>query len=187
MTGLFGSVFDPPHDGHVALLRDARAHFGFDRVVVLVVAEPGHKRVATDASVRLELARLAFPGEEVELDRHARTIDTLRDGALRRPGLPRRRRPVRRLPEPGRSRTASSSWRASASRRGPGFSRASLEPRAGGARAPRSRRALRDRAAGRVLERRPRARRRAASRSTGSSRAAVAAEIERLGLYRSDG
>jgi nicotinate-nucleotide adenylyltransferase len=79
VTGLFGSVFDPPHDGHLALLRDARAHFGFDRVVVLVVADPGHKRVATDPAVRLELARLAFPDDEVELDLHARTVDMLRD------------------------------------------------------------------------------------------------------------
>jgi nicotinate-nucleotide adenylyltransferase len=80
VTGLFGSVFDPPHDGHVALLRDARAHFGFERVVVLVVADPGHKRVATDPAVRLELARLAFPDDDVRLDPHPRTVDTLRDG-----------------------------------------------------------------------------------------------------------
>ena len=79
MTGLFGSVFDPPHNGHVALLRDAKAHFGLDRVVVLVVAEPGHKHVATDAGIRLGLARAAFPGEDVELDPNARTIDTLRE------------------------------------------------------------------------------------------------------------
>ncbi len=79
MTGLLGGAFDPPHAGHVALLRDARAHFGFDRVVVLVVADPGHKDVTTDASTRLTLARAAFPGEEVELDPHARTIDTLRE------------------------------------------------------------------------------------------------------------
>jgi nicotinate-nucleotide adenylyltransferase len=72
-------VFDPPHAGHVALLRDARAHFGFDRVVVLVVADPGHKRVATAADVRLELARLAFPDETVELDDHPRTVDMLRE------------------------------------------------------------------------------------------------------------
>jgi nicotinate-nucleotide adenylyltransferase len=78
VTGLLGGAFDPPHLGHVALLRDARAHFGFDRVVVLVVADPGHKHVATDAGLRIELARAAFSGEEVELDPHARTIDTLR-------------------------------------------------------------------------------------------------------------
>lgn len=79
MTGLFGAVFDPPHVGHVALLRDAGAHFGFARAVVLVVAEPGHKEVATDAAVRLDLARLAFPDEEVDLDPHPRTVDMLRE------------------------------------------------------------------------------------------------------------
>lgn len=80
MTGLLGGAFDPPHAGHVALLRDARAHFGFDHAVVLVVADPGHKKVTTDASVRLALAQAAFPGQEVELDPHPRTIDTLREG-----------------------------------------------------------------------------------------------------------
>jgi nicotinate-nucleotide adenylyltransferase len=80
VTGLLGGAFDPPHAGHVALLRDARAHFGFERVVVLVVADPGHKEVETNASVRFALARAAFPGEEVELDPHPRTIDTLREG-----------------------------------------------------------------------------------------------------------
>ena len=85
MTGLFGSVFDPPHEGHVALVRGARAHFGFDRVVVLVVADPGHKRVATVESIRLDLARLAFPEEEVELDRHARTVDMLRERRVEDP------------------------------------------------------------------------------------------------------
>jgi nicotinate-nucleotide adenylyltransferase len=79
MTGLFGAVFDPPHVGHVALLRDARTRFGFDRTVVLVVADPGHKEVATDAAIRLDLARLAFPDEEVDLDLHARTVDMLRE------------------------------------------------------------------------------------------------------------
>jgi len=82
VTGLFGSVFDPPHNGHVALLRDAESRFGFDRVAVLVVADPGHKAVETKVSVRLGLARAAFPHEDVELDRHPRTIDMLRDGGF---------------------------------------------------------------------------------------------------------
>jgi nicotinate-nucleotide adenylyltransferase len=79
VTGLLGGAFDPPHAGHVALLRDARAHFGFDRIVVLVVADPGHKEVETDASARISLAQAAFPGEAVELDPHPRTIDMLRE------------------------------------------------------------------------------------------------------------
>jgi nicotinate-nucleotide adenylyltransferase len=78
VTGLYGSAFDPPHVGHVALLRDARAQFRFDRVVVLVSAAPGHKGVTAPASARLALARLAFPEEDVELDPYPRTVDLLR-------------------------------------------------------------------------------------------------------------
>jgi nicotinate-nucleotide adenylyltransferase len=76
--GLFGGAFDPPHLGHVALVRAAKEALGLDRVVVVVVADPGHKRVHTPADVRLRLARAAFPGDEVVLDDHARTVDMLR-------------------------------------------------------------------------------------------------------------
>jgi nicotinate-nucleotide adenylyltransferase len=79
LTGLFGSIFDPPHVGHVAVLRAARERFDLDAVVVLVVADPGHKEVETDAATRLALARLAFPDEQVELDPHPRTVDMLRE------------------------------------------------------------------------------------------------------------
>ena len=76
--GLFGGAFDPPHRGHVALLDAARRELGLDRVIVLVAADPGHKHVDTPADVRLRLARAAFPGEEVELDPHPRTVELLR-------------------------------------------------------------------------------------------------------------
>ena len=79
MIGLFGGAFDPPHLGHVALLRGAREKLGLEEVVVVVAAAPGHKTVDTPAAVRLELARAAFPGETVVLDEHPRTIDMLRD------------------------------------------------------------------------------------------------------------
>lgn len=79
MTGLFGAAFDPPHIGHLAVLRRARERFDLDRVVVLVVADPGHKEVEADASIRLELAQLAFPDEDVEVDPQARTVDMLRE------------------------------------------------------------------------------------------------------------
>lgn len=78
--GIFGGAFDPPHNGHVALARAAIEHFALDRLLVLVVEDPGHKRTATPAQVRLELARIAFrdlPGVDVEIDRHARTVDSL--------------------------------------------------------------------------------------------------------------
>jgi len=61
-------------------VRGAERHFGVDRLVILVVAAPGHKGVELDAETRLELARAAFPGREVVLDPHPRTVDTLRKG-----------------------------------------------------------------------------------------------------------
>jgi len=84
---LYGGAFDPPHRGHVELARAAKRELGVSRLVVLVSAAPGHKRVETPAGTRLALARAAFPGDDVVLDEHARTIDTLRahpdwDGAL---------------------------------------------------------------------------------------------------------
>ena len=79
-VGLLGGAFDPPHNGHVALARAAIDALGLERLLVLVVVDPGHKGVATPAPTRLELARLAFrdvPRTEVELDPHARTVDSL--------------------------------------------------------------------------------------------------------------
>ena len=80
MTGLLGGAFDPPHMGHVALADAADRQLGLDRLVVVVVAEPGHKEVHASAQTRVALARAAFPGREVELDQHARTVDMLREG-----------------------------------------------------------------------------------------------------------
>src|SRR2546427_15289 len=61
MVGLFGGAFDPPHRGHVELARRAKDELGLDKLVVLVEADPGHKRVETPADVRLRLTQAAFP------------------------------------------------------------------------------------------------------------------------------
>jgi len=79
VTGLFGGAFDPPHNGHVALLEQARETLGLDDVIVIVAIAPGHKTVETAAATRFELAQAAFPDDEVVLDDHGRTIDMLRD------------------------------------------------------------------------------------------------------------
>jgi nicotinate-nucleotide adenylyltransferase len=79
-TGILGGVFDPPHLGHVALAEAAVSRLGLDELLVLVVADPGHKRATTPAEVRLELASLAFEdvaGVRVELDPNPRTVDSL--------------------------------------------------------------------------------------------------------------
>jgi nicotinate-nucleotide adenylyltransferase len=78
VIGLYGGSFDPPHRGHVELARVAKEQLGLERLIVLVSRDPGHKRVETPAETRLALARAAFPGDEVVLDEHARTVDTLR-------------------------------------------------------------------------------------------------------------
>jgi nicotinate-nucleotide adenylyltransferase len=79
--GILGGAFDPPHVGHVELARAALSHFGLESLLVLVVAEPGHKETAAPAEARLELTRIAFAGlpVTVELDHHARTVDWLEE------------------------------------------------------------------------------------------------------------
>jgi nicotinate-nucleotide adenylyltransferase len=74
---LFGGAFDPPHLGHVAVARAARDRFRLP-LVVLVSERPGHKDVDLPVEVRLELARAAFPDDEVRLDPYPRTIELLR-------------------------------------------------------------------------------------------------------------
>jgi nicotinic acid mononucleotide adenylyltransferase len=45
---------------------------------VLVSAEPGHKGTQLPAETRLELARAAFPDDDVRLDPYPRTVELLR-------------------------------------------------------------------------------------------------------------
>lgn len=81
-TAILGGAFDPPHLGHVALARGALNALGADRLLVLVVADPGHKPTVLDPETRLDLARLAFgdlPNTEIRLDDHPYTVDFLRD------------------------------------------------------------------------------------------------------------
>lgn len=84
-VALLGGAFDPPHIGHVRLARAAIHQLGLERLLVRVIEEPGHKGVSTPADIRLELARLAFseiPEADVELDCHARTVDSLEELGL---------------------------------------------------------------------------------------------------------
>ena len=82
MTGLFGGAFDPPHNGHVALVQAAIDRFSLARVLVLVVVDPGHRDVTLPFPERFDLARLAFetvPRTEVVPEEHAYTVDALRN------------------------------------------------------------------------------------------------------------
>jgi len=76
-TGLLGGTFDPPHRGHVLLAETAKRHFELEPLRVLVSSDPPHKQVSTPVDVRLGLAGLAFPNEEVVRDEHPYSIDTV--------------------------------------------------------------------------------------------------------------
>lgn len=82
VTGLYGGRFDPPHNGHVALAAGAKAAFALPRLRVLVAERPAHKATSAPAEIRLELARAAFPDDDVALDPYPRTIELLRGEAL---------------------------------------------------------------------------------------------------------
>jgi nicotinate-nucleotide adenylyltransferase len=80
VIGILGGTFDPPHNGHVALAKAALSELPIEKLLVLVAEHPGHRGVVADPETRLRLARAAFPDAEVELDPHAFTVDTVRDG-----------------------------------------------------------------------------------------------------------
>ena len=83
-TGLFGSSFDPPHNGHLALADAATVQFGLERLVALVTVRPAYKQVGTDAETRLELAQAAFP--HCRIEREESTSDATVREAERRLG-----------------------------------------------------------------------------------------------------
>jgi nicotinate-nucleotide adenylyltransferase len=63
-VGVFGGQFDPPHTGHLAVVRAAREQASLDQVLVIPDGTPPHREAAdTDPAARLELARAAFRDE----------------------------------------------------------------------------------------------------------------------------
>jgi nicotinate-nucleotide adenylyltransferase len=89
-VGLFGGTFDPPHFGHLAVVRAAARCGRFDVIEVTVAGDPYRKsaeRQLHPATVRLAMARVAFEGLDLVRvsDREIRrsgptyTIDTVRE------------------------------------------------------------------------------------------------------------
>ena len=62
---IFGGTFDPIHDGHLALAREAAARFQLDRVLFVPAAHPPHKAGVTHAPYadRVRMAELACQGD----------------------------------------------------------------------------------------------------------------------------
>ena len=58
---LFGGAFDPPHKGHVSILKKATEYTDFDKIIVMPTGTPTHKKGCTAPfDVRLYMAKLAF-------------------------------------------------------------------------------------------------------------------------------
>ncbi|MBI4383959.1 MAG: nicotinate-nucleotide adenylyltransferase, partial [Nitrospinae bacterium] len=86
-VGILGGTFDPIHNGHLAIAREAREKFRLDRVLFVPANLSPHKRAQAPAPAgrRLEMLRLAlrpcpeFDVSPVELERAgvSYTVDTL--------------------------------------------------------------------------------------------------------------
>ena len=89
--GIFGGTFDPVHNGHLILARDAVEQLQLDELLFIPAAISPHKlgRSPAAAAVRVEMIRAAIEGEPrlcldtLELDRPApsyavETIEALR-------------------------------------------------------------------------------------------------------------
>lgn len=59
--GIMGGTFDPIHNGHLLLGRQAYAEYGLDEIWYMPSGQPPHKKdhKVTDSAVRLEMTRLA--------------------------------------------------------------------------------------------------------------------------------
>jgi nicotinate-nucleotide adenylyltransferase len=83
---IFGGTFDPIHDGHLALAREAATRFQLDRVLFVPAAHPPHKAGVTHAPYldRVRMAELAchddgrFEVSRIEQDTaRSYSIDTI--------------------------------------------------------------------------------------------------------------
>ena len=87
--GVMGGTFDPIHNGHLAVAREARKRLDMARVIFVPAGQPWLKsaRPVTSAAHRFEMVRLAIRGyrnfevSRIEIDRAGPTytIDTIRE------------------------------------------------------------------------------------------------------------
>jgi nicotinate-nucleotide adenylyltransferase len=87
-VGILGGTFSPPHAGHLACAEAALSQLGLDRLLLMPVARPPHKKAVEDPGPehRLAMCRLAAAGDdrigvselEVERGGPSYTVDTLR-------------------------------------------------------------------------------------------------------------
>lgn len=84
--GIFGGSFNPPHNGHINIVRKITDFYGFDKVFIIPSSIPPHKRIIGDVTPieRYEMCKLAFGDSDffvsdIEMTRVGKsyTYDTL--------------------------------------------------------------------------------------------------------------
>jgi nicotinate-nucleotide adenylyltransferase len=86
--GILGGTFDPPHNGHLLIAREALTQLGLTQILFAPTRQPPHKNAAEHTAVehRIEMVRLAiapypqFALSRVDADRAGPTytVDTMR-------------------------------------------------------------------------------------------------------------
>ena len=93
--GVFGSLCNPPHIGHLILCGEAADQCGLDRVVLVPTGTPPHRPAPPEpTALRLRMAQAAaatdprFTTSSLEVQREGPSymVDTLRELTLRYPG-----------------------------------------------------------------------------------------------------
>jgi nicotinate-nucleotide adenylyltransferase len=87
--GLFGGSFNPIHNGHLGIARQALEKLRLDRILFIPTGDPPHKQdgAMAPAKDRYEMVRLAIAGDpsfaisDIELTRQGKSysIDTIRE------------------------------------------------------------------------------------------------------------
>jgi nicotinate-nucleotide adenylyltransferase len=62
-TAIFGGTFDPIHQAHLVVAREAADAFSLDRVLFIPAANPPHKEAGADYEDRYRMVELACAGE----------------------------------------------------------------------------------------------------------------------------
>jgi nicotinate-nucleotide adenylyltransferase len=79
---IFGGAFDPPHWGHINLVRSVRGIIKPDKTIIIPTGNAPHKSTATCFEKRFKLAKAAFPDCEVsDIENNPKksyTVDTLK-------------------------------------------------------------------------------------------------------------
>ncbi len=68
-VGIYGGTFDPVHNEHVNIAKNAIKELSLDKLIILPSGEPPHKlnQVITDKKKRLKMCELAFTDEKMEI------------------------------------------------------------------------------------------------------------------------